>query len=145
MDDSKRTKIQYASKYARTSNYWKYYIGQSKGLKSMKVSDKKIALEEKFRSWVDSDQTRSEKYGEALNLIERAYQSNKNIELNRTYLNEAIFMGAEIMYWSFKMHAAITKLPKEGRERDLSLRELKKEAREFYKNYNTSVDQELFG
>ena len=145
MDDSKRTKIQYASKYARTSNYWKYYIGQSKGLKSMKVSDKKIALEEKFRSWVDSDQDRSEKYGEALNLIERAYQSNKNIELNRTYLNEAIFMGAEIMYWSFKMHAAITKLPKEGRERDLSLREIKKEAREFYKNYNTSIDQELFG
>ena len=145
MDDSKRTKIQYASKYARTSNYWKYYIGQSKGLKSMKVSDKKIALEEKFRSWVDSDQARSEKYGEALNLIERAYQSNKNIELNRTYLNEAIFMGAEIMYWSFKMHAAITKLPKEGRERDLSLREIKKEAREFYKNYNTSIDQELFG
>ena len=145
MDDSKRTKIQYASKYARTSNYWKYYIGQSKGLKSMKVTDKKIALEEDFRSWVDSDQARSEKYGDALNLIERAYQSNKNIELNRTYLNEAMFRGAEIMYWSFKIHAAIAKLPKEGRERDLSLREIKKEAREFYKNYNTSIDQELFG
>ena len=45
MDVSKRTKIQYASKYASTSNYWKYYIGQSKGLKSMKVIDKKVAIE----------------------------------------------------------------------------------------------------
>ena len=39
MDASKRTKIKYASKYARTSNYWKYYIGQSKGLKSMKMAN----------------------------------------------------------------------------------------------------------
>ncbi len=145
MDESKKTKIQYASKYASTSNYWKYYIGQSKGLKSMKVADKKATIEKAFKIWVDADQARSEKYGDALNLIENAYQRNKSIELNRTYLNEAIFMGAEIMYWSFKVHAEVSKLPKDGKERGLSLRQLKKEAREFYKNYNPSIDQELFG
>ncbi len=145
MDESKKTKIQYASKYASTSNYWKYYIGQSKGLKSMRVAEKKEAIEKDFRIWLDADETRSEKYGDALNLIENAYQRNKSIELNRTYLNEAIFMGAEIMYWSFKIHAEISKLPKDGKERSLSLRKLKKEAREFYKNYNPSIDEELFG
>ena len=40
MDASKKTKIQYASKHASTANYWKYYIGQSKGLKRMKGFDK---------------------------------------------------------------------------------------------------------
>ena len=45
MDANKRTKIQYASKYASISNYWKYYIGQSKGLKRMRVYDKKIEIE----------------------------------------------------------------------------------------------------
>ena len=55
MDASKKTKIQYASKYARTSNYWKYYIGQSKGLKAMKVIDKKRSIEDKFKSWVLAD------------------------------------------------------------------------------------------
>ena len=144
MDASKKTKIQYASKYARTSNYWKYYIGQSKGLKAMKVIDKKRSIEDKFKSWVLADKYRSEKYGIALDLIEKAYSSNKNIELNRTYLNEAIFMGAEIMYWSFRMHRAITKLPKDGKERDVALKQLKKDAREFYKDYDASVDQELF-
>jgi hypothetical protein len=145
MDASKRTKIQYTSKYASTSNYWKYYIGQSKGLKSMKVADKKIAIEEEFRDWVATgDSARFEYYGEALSLIERAYQANKNIELNRTYLNEAVFRGAEIMYWSFTMHRAIANLPKEDKERKVALRKIKKEAREFYKDFNTSIDQELF-
>jgi hypothetical protein len=69
-------------------------FGQSKGLKAMKVYDKKAALEDKFRIWVSEDSLRQEKYGEALSLIESAYTTNKNIALNRTYLNEAIFMGS---------------------------------------------------
>ena len=144
MDASKKTKIQYASKYAGTSNYWKYYIGQSKGLKSMKVADKKRAIEKEFKLWVAADLDRIEKYGEALNLIESAYKSNKEIELNRTYLNEAIFRGAEIMYWSFSMYRGISQLPKEGGERSLALQKLKKDAEEFYKDYSPSIDQELF-
>ena len=145
MDLSKKAKIQYASKYASTANYWKYFIGQSKGLKSMKVIDKKLAIEEDFKSWIQKDVDRLEKYGSALDLINDAYHENKNIELNRIYLNEAIFMGSEIMYWSFKMHRAISKLPKEKKERNRALRKIKKEAIEFYKNYSHSIDQELFG
>ena len=144
MDASKRTRIQYASKYAGTSNYWKYFIGQSNGLKSMRVADKKIAIEEEFRLWVASgDSMRSAHYGDALDLIESAYNSNKKIAVSRTYLNEAIFMGAEILYWSFKMNRAISNLPEEGRARTVAIKELKKEAINFYKNYNASIDQEL--
>ena len=144
MDASKRTKIQYAAKYAQTSNYWKYFIGQSKGLKSMKVYDKKVAIEDEFRAGVAEDEVRIEKYGEALDLIESAYKTNQKIALNRTYLNEAVFRGSEIMYWSFKMNRAIASLPKEGKERNVAIRAIKKEAKEFYKDYNASVDQELF-
>jgi len=143
MDASKRTKIQYASKYARTSNYWKYFIGQSKGLKSMKVTDKKIAIENDFRSWLDNNDSAAAKYGEALDLIENAYNRNKNITVNRTFLNEAIFQGAEILYWSFKMHRAISSLPQDEKERSIAIRKIKKEAIDFYKDYNTSIDQEL--
>ncbi len=144
MDASKRAKIQYASKHASTSNYWKYYIGQSKGLRSMNVIANKESLEKDFQAWVDQDSERVEKYGDALGLIKRAYQSNKSIEVCRTYLNEAVFMGAEIMYWSYLMHKKISALPKEEKERNSALRKIKKEAREFYKDYDSSIDQELF-
>ena len=64
MNSSKKIKIQYAAKHAQTSNYWKYFIGQSKGLKRMKVYDKKVAIEDAFRVWVSEDKARIEKYGE---------------------------------------------------------------------------------
>ncbi|MAJ90084.1 MAG: serine protease [Flavobacteriales bacterium] len=144
MDISKKTKIQYSSKYANTSNYWKYFIGQSKGLKSMKVEARKATLENKFRSWISNDTILAKKYDDALKLIEGGYQKNKNIELNRTYLNEAIFRGAEIMYWAFSVHRQVSKLPKEVSEKKSAISEIKKSADEFYKNYNVEIDQKLF-
>ena len=63
-------------KNARTSNYWKYYIGQSKGLKRMKVYDKKIDIQDQFTEWVNSgDEIRYEKYGNVLNIIEENFMS----------------------------------------------------------------------
>ena len=36
MDADEAVRLQYASKYARTANYWKYFIGQTKGLKNLR-------------------------------------------------------------------------------------------------------------
>ncbi len=144
MDVSKKTEIQYSSKYASTSNYWKYFIGQSKGLKSMKVEGRKAALENEFSAWISNDTILVKKYGDALKLIEGGYQKNKKIELNRIYLNEAIFGGAEIMYWAFRVYRQVSKLPKEKSEKKNAIREIKKSANEFYKNYNEEIDQKLF-
>jgi len=147
MDESKKTKIQYAAKYAQTSNYWKYYIGQSKGLKRMRVFDKKKEIEDSFRVWVSGgDAKRQEKYGKALDLIEDAYFANRKINVARTYLNEAVFQGAEILYFSFMMNNMISALPKEdGKERREQLRDIKNTAKDFYKDYNSDLDQELLG
>jgi len=145
MNSSKKIKLQYAAKHAQTSNYWKYYIGQSKGLKRMRVYDKKVAIEEAFRAWVAEDDSRIENYGEALDFIESAYTINRTIALNRTYLNEAVFRGSEIMYFAFRMNRAITQLPTDKKEKIVAIGALKKEANDYYKDYNSSVDQELFG
>ena len=145
MDDDKKIKIQYASKYASTSNYWKYFIGQSKGLKSMGVYKKKSVIEDRFRYWVEkSDSSTKAKYSNVLGNIENAYSDNKRIALNRTYLTEAIFQGAEIMSFSYTMKNRINALPKDKKERLIALRKLKKIAKDFYKDYNPQVDQELF-
>src|SRR5690606_40545572 len=41
MAKSDKVRIQYASKYAQVSNYWKYFIGQSEQLVNNNVYDKK--------------------------------------------------------------------------------------------------------
>ncbi|MDG1718700.1 MAG: S46 family peptidase [Flavobacteriales bacterium] len=145
MDDNKKTKIQYASKYAGTSNYWKYYIGQSRGLKRMKVYDKKVEIENKFTEWVNSgDEQRYEKFGNTLNLIKEAYEDNRELNISRTYLNEAIFQGAEIMYFSFIMNRKLANIPKDKEEKTMFMNEIREEGKEFYKNYNSTIDEELF-
>ena len=145
MDKSNRTKIQYAAKYAQTSNYWKYFIGQSKGLKTMRVSDKKKEIENNFRVWVASgDAKRQTKYGDALGLIEDAYFANRKINIARTYLNEAIFRGAEILYFSRQMNSLIGQLADiEDVDKRKKIKDIKNMAKDFYKDYNAELDQEL--
>ena len=145
MSLNKEIDIKYAAKHAQTSNYWKYYIGQSKGLKRMKVYEKKLKIEEEFISWVNNNEDRKKKYGDALNMIKEAYDNNQDIAVNRIFLNEAIFMGCEIMYFSFRMNRAIGQLPKEGEERKAAIKKIKKEAKNYYKDYSSELDKELFG
>ena len=77
MDADPATRIAYSSKYAQTSNYWKYYIGQTEQLKNNKVWAKKRVIEDDFSKWVSADPARQKKYGETLNLLEDAYQASQ--------------------------------------------------------------------
>ena len=146
MDKNPETKIKYASKYASTSNYWKYYIGQSKGLKKMKVYDKKLIIEAEFQKWADTgSEERRRKYSTVLNSLDSAYSKNSKIQIARTYLNEAVFQGAEILYLSYMLDRRISLLPKDDEERDVAIQEIKNYVSEdFYKNYDATVDEELF-
>ena len=144
MDSDKKTKLQYTAKYSRISNYWKYYIGQSKGLKRMRVYSKKLAIENSFENWVNNgDSVRAKKYLGVLPELKKAYEKNKKIAFNRTYLTEAIFQGPEILSFSYTMKNRINALPKDKEKRTEGLRKLKKLAKEFYKDYNPAIDQEL--
>ena len=55
MDEDLGVRIQYAAKYAQTANYWKYYIGQSKGLKALDVQGQKEAIEARLKELVEDD------------------------------------------------------------------------------------------
>ena len=73
MDADLGVRIQYAAKYAQTANYWKYYIGQSKGLIALDVQSQKEAIEQRFSNWAASSSELQAEYGEALQLIEEYY------------------------------------------------------------------------
>ena len=145
MNSSKKVKLQYAAKYSGIANYWKYFIGQSKGLKSMSVYDKKVETENKLTGWIDSSSNPNakEKYGYTMQILEEAYEKNTKIALNRTYLTEAIFQGPEILSFSYTMKNRINALPKDKEAKIQEIRKLKKLAKEFYKNYDAKVDEEM--
>lgn len=139
MRDSEEIKIKYASKYSRSSNYWKYSIGQSKGLKRLNVYGKKKELEDQFIEWVDQDQQRAEKYGEALELIEKAVTGRKEYVSASQYLIESFYFGIEpigLALSSQKLYMAINADSPNQEMINETIIELKKESEEFFKDYN---------
>ncbi|MCK5338841.1 MAG: S46 family peptidase, partial [Bacteroidales bacterium] len=78
MDADQAVRIQYASKYAGLANAWKLFLGQTRGLKRLKVYEKKQKIEIAFQAWADAQPETSEKYGEVLKNLEEGYANLTN-------------------------------------------------------------------
>lgn len=147
MEADPAIKIKYASKYAQSSNYWKYFIGQIKGLNHQKVYERKQKGEGEFAAWVNADGARKQRYGNVLSEIEKSYTDVLPYTLHRTYLNEAFFQGPEITVLAYQFQAMNELLHnKEAKPGDIAKEKevLKADAAEFFKDYNVSTDKKLF-
>jgi hypothetical protein len=145
MDASNEIRIKYASKYAQTANYWKYFIGQTAQLKNNNVVSKKKDLENRFIQWVGNDQQRLAKYGNALRDIEAGYKDLGKVVLNRTYLSEAILQGPAILMFSYQMDALKPALGAEADEAEKKeiIESLKDNAKNHFRDFNLSTDKKL--
>lgn len=136
--------IQYASKYSRSSNYWKFSIGQSEGLKRLKIYEKKQKLEEEFQNWVTQNDSREEKYGDALELIEEAITSRKSYVNASQYLVECLLMPVEIFALARNTSNLVSALEKDPKNMDESVKkELLQISEEHFKNYNLETDKKV--
>jgi hypothetical protein len=145
MDKDDKTRIQYASKYSRSTNYYKYSIGQNKALAELKVIDEKKAIEKDFTNWVAKNEERKNKYGEALQLIEDGYKANDELDKVQQYWFEALYLGPEIFGAGFGLRRLQGALASGNKEQvDKTVEGLKEKMDEYFKDYNQQLDKELF-
>jgi hypothetical protein len=145
MRTSQKARIQYASKYARSSNYYKYSIGQNKGLKNLNVIAKKKAIEDKFTEWVNADNSRKEKYGEALSLIEKSYE-NSEASFAQEYISEALLRGPEVFMFAYRARPLLDLLekPEENKSRiDRTIERMKGSLENYFKDYDAATDEKV--
>ena len=145
MNESAEVRIKYASKYAGVSNYWKYFIGQQRGLKRLKVKEQKQALEDDFQKWVNASEERKEVYGNVLKDWEDGFNESKETSLYRTYLNECVF-GSEALlmaYRTSRLSGALSAEQLNQEEVDKQIEAVKKTAEKFYKDYNQPTDKKI--
>ncbi len=140
---SDAVRIQYAAKHAQVSNYWKYFIGQTKGLKRLHVYEKKKAEEDAFMAWVNADPNRKKEYGEVIELFDKGYIERDAIELPMTYFQEAI-MGTEILAFAWRFNTLQNAMSKGDKAMITTLTDaLKKSAEAHFKNYYSPIDQKV--
>ncbi|MEE3163216.1 MAG: S46 family peptidase [Bacteroidota bacterium] len=145
MDADPAVRIQYAAKYAQTANYWKYYIGQSKGLKRLDVESKKQALEARFTDWVNADADRQAEYREALGLIQSYYEDTDASVQGKVYALEAGLIGCDISLFSFRFYRMAAGLFSEDAEEVAATQTAMTDlANGFFKEYDQATDRDLF-
>jgi Peptidase S46 len=143
MNESDEVRIKYSSKYYRISNGWKYFIGQRKGLKRLKVYDKKKEIEDNLQTWINNG---NDKYAESIDLIEQAYDKRKEVYGSVVYLGEALFSGHEIINYAFNFNRLNEELKKDNpdQEKINSLVEgLKEGVENYFKDYNLGTDKKI--
>jgi len=139
-------KIQYASKYVGIANYWKKFIGESKGITKLDGVEKKQLLENEFTTWVNTDASRKEKYGKLLDEFKKVYEKFSPVELAYDYFSES-GVGIELVKYAWGYNNLITKsLDKKVKDEDVTkiVEQMKNGAKGFFKNYNLETDKKLF-
>ncbi|OIP00789.1 MAG: serine protease [Bacteroidetes bacterium CG2_30_33_31] len=155
MNTDAAIRIKYAAKHAQTANYWKYFIGQSRGLKRLKVYDKKKDIEDNFQIWAESTPERKAVYGDALKMIEEGYKKTSELTVPMQYMQEAVFQGPEFIYYSFGAYqlymTMLSQASKKGDDKAKFNDAIKDQASnmltgmmEQFKNYDLPTDKDLF-
>lgn len=146
MTNSKKVRLQYAAKYAGVSNYWKYFIGQSRGLKRLHIYEQKLKQENKLRTWIEAKNKRISKYGHPLDNIKTAYADIEKYNLPFYYLFEAGF-GVELIKFGYKYKNLLSDLENENlnkEELDPVIESYKSSAQSFFKDYHLATDKKIF-
>ncbi|MDL2242680.1 S46 family peptidase, partial [Bacteroidales bacterium OttesenSCG-928-K03] len=141
MDADPEVFIQYASKQAGVSNYWKYYIGQVKQLKRNKVVEKKETTEAEFTKWINQNAQRKEKYGNVLNDFQLRYEVMSKYQSALTYHIEAGLRGGEAIANSMN-YIRVNNLIKEKNDYASLIERLRASSVDFFKNYNVDLDRD---
>jgi len=140
--------LQYASKYAGISNYWKYYIGQTQQLKNNQVISKKKHIENDFFAWINSEN--KIEYFSVLPDIANAYNEISKLEKFNVLYQQAIFSGPEIFTLASQYGSIYDLLQKQEEEAlseaelkqlETSIASFKSRLVNFFKNYNEEVDK----
>ncbi len=144
MKSSQEAKIMYSAKYARSSNYYKYSIGQNEDLKRENAIEKKKQLEAQFTQWANATPERKAKYGDALGLIASAYKDVDDATAFE-YMVEGMVRGPEIFYFAYRTRPLYDALKSDKNSEHISLasERVKDGLDTFFKDYDSGTDQKI--
>ncbi len=87
-------RLKLSGDYAKVSNYWKYFRGESEQLKNNKVFEQKQKEEKAFGAWA----AKHDEYKNLLSDVDKAFAAYKPYSLQSTYLREGIYAPTIIKY-----------------------------------------------
>lgn len=138
-----KTRIQYASKFAGSSNYWKNSIGMNKAIKDNNVLQAKLAQEEQFQAFAKAQN--NEAYAQVVGQINDYVAKVSEPRRTLTYFTEVFLSGIEFrapVKTAEKLAEALTK--KNKKEIAKQVEALKTAYKNIHnKDYDHEVDRKV--
>ncbi len=137
-------KIQYASKYAGVANYWKKWIGETKGLKKSNAVGVKQKFEKDFQQKVLKTGKMAE-YGNLLSDFQKNYTDIRDYAVARDLFTEVALRNTELLSLGYKIYQLEQLLTTKGEQAFTDRKNnLVNGLGDFYKDFNASVDEKVF-
>ena len=137
-------KIQYASKYAGIANYWKKWIGETKGLKKSNAVAIKQKFEKDFQEKVIKAGKQAE-YGNLLADFQKNYTEIRDYALARDLFSEIALRNTELLSVGYKLYQLEQILTNKGEQAFWDRKNnLINGLGDFYKDFNATVDEKVF-
>jgi len=156
MDANQAVRIKYASNYAMVANSWKYFIGQTRGVKKQHVIEKKKAFDNRFVRWAAAEPARNAKYGHVLKDISETYEKQAAGIEPLIYANVCGLSGAEIIHFAQAYSGLEGMLKQYKKTKDKNIRakklkninsiaqEMQEGLNKKYKDYDEATDRDVF-
>lgn len=132
VDDA--TRIKYASKYASVANYWKKWIGETKGLKKSNAVEKKQAYEKMLAS-------KNSEIGEMIQGFTSLYNAQAPYALNNAYYSE-LLRNAETLNLANRFSHFVEHF-EAGKTTPNGIKNFTNNLAKFYKDYDGEVDAKV--
>ncbi len=138
-------RIKYSAKYASTSNAWKKWQGEMKGLIRLNAVQMKKDYEARFSQWVNADPSRVAQYGNTLPRFETLYSQLAPYTKAADYYQEIVQRGTDIL----SLAAIFDTLEKRWPSLSTAEREKMKPAllahlNEYWKDFDQATDEKVF-
>ena len=146
MDADPAVFIQYASKQASVSNYWKYYIGQVKQLQRNKVVEKRMEQEKEFRQWAAQDKDRNAKYKGIFDEMDKYWNHQNQYTKALIYHREAGWRGGEAVTFALRFRALNNAIETKAAPMDnikAYAKRMNGDIQDFFKDYDKALDRDV--
>ncbi len=145
MRKDEATRLKYASKFAGIANYWKFAIGESKGLRKFNAVGEKEKLEAKFSQHIANDPILKKKYGHVLPELKKLYSEVQDQQLLQLYNSEIFGRNTEMTFIASLFSQLIDVYKNNG---EATFNMYKGRFASYlggkYKDFDANIDQEVF-
>lgn len=137
-----KVKIQYANKYAGSSNGWKKWIGMKQAFAKLDVIERAEQEEAQFTAWVDQNRKRQEKYGDALHTIKEGVEAGAAANQVYTTTVESVFrIELSTMATMFNNAAKTSLRASDSKDTLAAFQDAMAMMPALYKDYSASLDK----